>query len=84
VYLKSVFTANVESAPVAAGPRGELTRVVLRLRLIVVATPRFGERATVDRRRMRFVKRDSWMGKSGELKVAVRVIVSPEKKREPV
>jgi hypothetical protein len=77
VYLKSVLTARVESAPVAVGPAAELTRVVLKLRVTFEAAALLGNRWTVLRPRMRLVRRDSKIGRSGELKVAVSSMVSP-------
>lgn len=81
VYLKSVLTAKVESAPVAEGPAAELTNVVLKLRTTVLAAALLGKRSTELRPRMRLVKRDSKIGRSGEVKVAVSWIVSPKVKR---
>lgn len=78
MYWKSVLVARAER-PVG-GPSTELTSEVLKLRVIVTAFPRLGERSTVLRPRMRLVKRDWKIGRSGEVKVAVSVIVSPEQR----
>ncbi|KAI9019897.1 hypothetical protein DFJ74DRAFT_674843 [Hyaloraphidium curvatum] len=58
-YVKLVLTARVERAPTAAGPAAESTRVVLTLRVTVVAAPMLGVRSTLLRPRIILVRRAS-------------------------